>query len=109
MIHLLLLAASVAQDAPPAEPPTAFAAAPMDVVALNRATAREDVSQVAIAEQSSRVSNNTINGPSVTGTATIDGNAFQNFQGLSIINANTGNNVSINAALNVNIHFTPTP
>ncbi|HEU0044494.1 hypothetical protein [Sphingomonas sp.] len=107
MIHLLLLAAGVAQEAPPQAP--AFAAAPMDGAALNKATAREDVSQVAISEQTSRVSNNTINGPSVTGTATIDGNAFQNLQGLSIINANTGNNVSINAALNVNIQFTPAP
>lgn len=111
MITLLLLAAA-AQDVPPAGAPapvpvSAFPAAPLDTAALNTSTAREDVSQVAVSEQTSRVANNTINGPSVTGSATIDGNAFQNLQGLAIINANSGNNVSINAALNVNIHFTP--
>lgn len=109
MTFLLLLAASLAQEAPPADPApaTAFSATPLDVSALNAETAREDVSQIAAAEQSSQVAHNTINGPSTTGTVSVDGNAFQNLQGLAIINANSGNNVSINAALNVNIHFAP--
>lgn len=96
-----------ATDAPPASAFTAVA--PIDSGALNKATAREDLSQVAISQQTSRVSNNTISGPSVTGPVSIDGNAFQNLQGLSIINANSGNNVSINAAMTVNLQFTSAP
>ena len=41
--------------------------------------------------------------------AQIAGNAFQNMSGLSILNVNTGNNVAINAALNVNISLQAAP
>lgn len=108
---LLFLASALAQQAP-AEPPQPVAAAfgaeaRLDTEALDRETAREDVNQAAIAEQSTRVSNNSVNGTSATGQITLDGSAFQGISGLTIVNNNSGNNVAINAALNVNVHFIP--
>lgn len=109
---ILLLSAAAAAGSPQTTdgpPASAFAVAPIDTGSLDRETAREDTSQVAVSDQASTVSHNTINGPSVTGQVSIDGNAFQNLQGLAIINANSGNNVSVNASLTVNLQFTPAP
>lgn len=114
MIFLLLAMAAPAQDVPvqdaPAQAvaPAAFGAdARLESEELGRETAREDVAQIATANQSAGVANNSINGPSTTGQISIDGNAFQNASGLTIINANSGNNVAINASLNVNLRLTP--
>ena len=74
---------------------------------LDKATAREDLSLVARSQQSSNVSNNSINGASTTGDIRISDNAFQNASGLTIINANSGNNVAMNGSINVNIVMTP--
>jgi hypothetical protein len=59
--------------------------------------------QAANATNTSTVSGNIINGDPVTGAISIDGAAFGGLNGLAIVNANTGNNVSINAAMNVNV------
>ena len=107
---IAMMSAGVAASSPQtsaAPVDSAFSAAPIDAGSLDRATAREDLSQVAVSKQASTVSNNSIDGPSVTGQVRIDGNAFQNLQGLAIINANSGNNVSVNASLTVNLQFTP--
>lgn len=73
-----------------------------------RATAgREDTTQISQAELAAGVSQNSVGDNSVTGAAQISGNAFQNMSGLSILNVNTGNNVAINAAMNVNVSVTP--
>jgi hypothetical protein len=111
MIIPFLLASIVAAqpDAPRVPSPDTFATAPLDDGSLGQATAREDLQQIATAQQTARVSNNSISGPSVTGNVAIDGNAFQNLQGLAVISANSGNNVAINSSLNVNIHFSPMP
>ena len=113
----VLLAAGTARAEPPApakaetQPATAEApfssskAADDDV--LDKATAREDLSQIARSQQSSNVSNNSINGASTTGDIRISDNAFQNASGLTIINANSGNNVAMNGSINVNIVMTP--
>ena len=74
---------------------------------LDGATAREDISQVATSSQTSTVSGNSVNGDSVTGDIGFSDNAFQNASGLTVINANSGNNVSMNASLNVNIVMAP--
>lgn len=74
---------------------------------LDKATAREDLSLIARSQQSSNVSNNSINGASTTGDIQISDNAFQNATGLTIINANSGNNVAMNGSINVNIVMTP--
>lgn len=74
--------------------------------ALRAIAGREDRAQVATTDQVAGVSRNTVGDNSRTGEARIADNAFQNMQGLSILNVNTGNNVAINAAMNVNISLT---
>lgn len=70
---------------------------------LGEVAGRANVNAIAQADQNNEVSGNSVSGHSVTGAVQIDGNAFQNLSGLSVVNANTGNNVAINAAMNVNI------
>ena len=65
-----------------------------------------DINQVVQAENKSEVSHNSVSN-SDTGTIAFDGQAFQSMSGLAIVNANTGNNVSINSSLNVNISIHP--
>lgn len=105
MTFFLLFAAIAAT----ADPEPSFPAQPIDIATLANTTAREDVSLAATADQAATVSNNSVSGTSTTGAVTIDGNAFQNAQGLTLINANSGNNVAINSSLNVVISFTPAP
>lgn len=108
MILFSLLAAVTAPASDPTPRPAPFeTAAPLDESALDKATAREDVALIATSEQTAQVSNNSIDGPSTTGMVSIDGNAFQNVQGLTIVSANSGNNVAINSSLNVTLNFSP--
>ena len=74
---------------------------------LDQATAREDLSVVAESRQTSNVSNNSVNGNSVTGDVRLSDSAFQNASGLTLVNANSGNNVSMNSSINVSIVSTP--
>ncbi len=89
----------------------AFAGAPAIADgALAQVAGREDSgTQIAIANQRNTVSGNSVVGRSVTGNVAIDGNAFQNLQGLAVISANSGNNVAINSAMNVTINLAPRP
>jgi hypothetical protein len=48
-----------------------------------------------------------VNGNSVTGTISFDDQALQNMSGLALVNANTGNNVSMNSSMMVNIAVAP--
>jgi hypothetical protein len=100
---LALLALVVAAPVLAAEP---FGVAVSDT-ALAAIAGRADLAQVTRAENSSVVSNNSVIGQSTTGALTLDGNAFQNLNGLAVVSANTGNNVSINASLNVNVAIRP--
>lgn len=70
---------------------------------LQSVTGMADLRQFATANNNSIVAGNSVNGHSITGEIAIDGQSFQNMHGLSILTANTGNNVSINAAMNVNV------
>ncbi len=97
------LAPATAAD-PAADP---FASAALSDDTLHAIAGREDTAQIATADQVAGVSRNSVGDNVRTGEATISGNAFQNMSGLSILNVNTGNNVAINAALNVNIALTP--
>lgn len=75
---------------------------------LGAITGREDRgTQIAAADQRNTVSNNSVVGNSVTGSVTIDGQAFSNLSGLAVISANSGNNVAINSAMNVVINLAP--
>jgi len=86
---------------------TLFGAAAVSETTLQTVAGREDTNQISQAELAAGVSNNSVGDNVSTGNAQIDGNAFQNMSGLSILNVNTGNNVAINAAMNVNISITP--
>jgi len=88
---------------------TPFAAAPLDDGTLGAAAGREDTQQAATATQVAGVSQNSVGDNVRTGDARIADNAFQNMSGLSNLNVNTGNNVAINAAMNVNIAIQPAP
>ncbi|MGN6376012.1 MAG: hypothetical protein ACTHMG_10700 [Sphingomonas sp.] len=84
----------------------AFAAAALSDHDLGRTAGREDTAtMIANANQRNTVANNSVSGNSVTGDVQIDGNSFQNLQGLAVISANTGNNVAINSAMNVTINL----
>jgi hypothetical protein len=101
--QLALLAFVIAGPVLAAEP---FGAAVPDTD-LAAIAGRADLAQITRAENSSVVSNNNVIGQSTTGALAIDGNAFQNLNGLAVVSANTGNNVSINASLNVNVAIRP--
>ena len=74
---------------------------------LARITGQADVAMAVRAQNTSTVSNNSVSGNSATGTINFDANAFQAMSGLSLLSANTGNNVSINSSLNVNVSIQP--
>lgn len=76
---------------------------------LGAVAGREDTNQTTVSNNVNEVSNNSVGDNSVTGTIGIDGNAFQNMSGLSILSVNTGNNVAFNSAMNVNISINPVP
>lgn len=101
-------AATVATSPAPAAPQAApFAAAAIDDEALQSIAGREDTKQIAVSDQAATVARNSVGDNATTGEARVDGNAFQNMSGLSILNINTGNNVAINAAMTVNISIQP--
>ena len=101
---------TVQTSAQPAARPSLFGSArSVDDGALDQATAREDLSLVAQSQQAASVSNNSVNGTSRTGEVTISDNAFQNASGLTVLNANTGNNVAMSGSINVNVTIVSGP
>jgi len=83
-----------------------FAATAVSDGDLGNTAGREDTgAMIASATQRNTVANNSVTGDSVTGNVEIDGNAFQNLQGLAVISANSGNNVAISSAMNVTINL----
>lgn len=70
-------------------------------------TGEANVNMEVRAQNSSNVSNNAVIGNSVTGAIGFDSQAFQNLSGLAVVSANSGNNVSINSSLNVNVALNP--
>ena len=94
-----------------AEPPVPFAAAPVvsdDVLSGAHATADLSlIDQIAAVHNSSTVADNTITGDFSTGVVSIASDAFAGTTGLTMFNINTGNNVAINASMNVNVAIQP--
>ncbi len=105
-----------------AEPPLAFATTTSDGPApfraapvvsddvLSGAHAKADlavIDQIAAVHNSSTVADNTINGDFTTGVVSIASDAFAGTTGLTMFNINTGNNVAINATMNVNVAIQP--
>ena len=90
-----------------------FAIPPVSENELAETKGREAVDWLAgIANNTSNVSNNRVGDNSTTGSVLVSDAAFQNVTGVSMVNFNTGNNSSINAAMNVNLQInyaSPTP
>jgi hypothetical protein len=102
-------AEATAPDASATAPSAFPTARRADAAALERSTAREDIAVVAESRQTASVASSSVNGTSLTGEATIAGQAFQNASGLTVVNINTGNNVAMNASMNVNVVINPLP
>lgn len=91
----------------PAADPAPFGATALEPMALAGIAGREDTTQVAQSRHTATVAGNSVGANSRTGEVTISDNAFQNLTGLSVINVNSGNNVAVNAAINVTISLLP--
>lgn len=107
MLAHSLIIISAAGLAAPAFAQDAFAAAPLEDATLGAIAGLADTNMQARSDQTSTVSKNSVGDNVATGDVRVDANAFQNLQGLSVLNLNTGNNVSINSAMNVNIAINP--
>ncbi len=83
-----------------------FARQPVAEADLAKVTGREaSDAMVANSQNSAVVSGNSIGDNSTTGDVSVTDNAFSNVSGISMINMNTGNASSINAAMNVNLQI----
>ncbi len=96
---------AMAEDAQPAKKAVFAEAAPIAEEKLAKIAGREDISQLNNADQKNSVEGNSVGDGSQTGTISIRDNAFRDMNGLTILNANTGNNVAINASIQVNIEL----
>ena len=74
---------------------------------LLRIAGQADVNMEVRANNTSNVAHNSVSGNSVTGAIGFDSQSFQDLNGLAVVSANTGNNVSINSSLNVNVALNP--
>jgi hypothetical protein len=101
--------ATMAASANGAYAQTAFDVAPMEESALSASTGREDTNMVAQSNSNATVTRNSVGDNATTGDVRVDDQAFQNLSGLSLLNINTGNNVAMNASMNVNIAINPGP
>ncbi|MCK0127364.1 hypothetical protein [Erythrobacter sp. F6033] len=102
-IAALLASPAVAKEKAPAEKPAFAAEKVVDDKALAKIAGREDINQLTQSDSNNSVTGNSVGDNSRTGTVSIKDQAFQNMNGLSILNANTGNNVAINATIQVNV------
>ena len=101
-----VMVAPASSDLPSADAPFGQAV-PLDVATLGTTTAREDLNQIAVSNQTAQVSSSSVSGTTQTGNTTFSDNAFANVSGLTVINANTGNNAAINGAITVNLTIVP--
>lgn len=101
-------APAAAQPAPDTgAPDTLFTQAPISEAELAATTGREKSDWMsASANNNAVVSGNQVGDNNVTGNVNVTDSAFQNVSGISMVNFNTGNNSSINAAMSVNLHIT---
>lgn len=105
----LVAAPAAAEEVKPAEAAKAEAAtpfaeaAPLEETKLAKIAGREDVAQVNEADLRNNVTGNNVGDNSETGDISFRDNAFSNSNGFTIVNANSGNNVAINASIQVNV------
>lgn len=87
----------------------AFAALDLKAVSVEEladTSGREGMNPVNLAILNSQATGNSVGDNTVTGAVNFDDNAFQNFDGFAVINANSGPNSSFNANMSVNIIIT---
>ena len=96
------------QAAPSVQPAESiFVQAPLPETELAATTGREQSTWLtASTKNSANISDNHVGDNNVTGAVNVTDSAFQNASGISMVNFNTGNNSSINAAMSVNLHIT---
>lgn len=83
-----------------------FGAAPVSENELAETKGRQlDNWLAAVTNNTSTVRNNSVGDNSTTGNVNVSDSAFQNVTGISMVNFNTGNNSSINAAMSVNLQI----
>ncbi len=92
-----------AEQSTPAAKSVFADATPVDEGKLAKIAGKEDLTQLTNSDQTNSVDGNSVGDNSNTGTISISDNAFNNMNGMTILNANTGNNVAINASIQVNI------
>ncbi len=80
---------------------------PVSDAELGEVAGKTDIAQAIRATNATTLTDNQVNGNSITGVISISDNALSNFNGLAIISANTGNNVAISSSLNVNVSVHP--
>ena len=108
IIGVVLASCGVPASSVRAAPPAPFAeASAISGADLGAITGRADTAMLIRAENSATVANNNVIGDSTTGSISFDPQSFQNLNGLSLLSANTGNNVSINSSLNLNVAIHP--
>lgn len=100
-------AAEDGDDAPPTRASEGlFAQEPLPESELAATTGREKSNWMSASNQNSAVvANNHVGDNNATGEVNVSDSAFQNMSGITMVNLNTGNNSSINAAMSVNIHI----
>ena len=87
-----------------------FVAAPLSEDELAASTGRQNDNWMsATSNNSAVVANNRVGDNTTTGTVNVTDSAFQNVSGISMVNFNTGNNSSINAAMSVNLQINAAP
>jgi hypothetical protein len=91
-------ASDVAGDATPFE-----SSVPVPETTLSTIAGRANVAMAVNANNTAQVNGNSVNGTSTTGDIRFDTSSFADLRGLSLLSANTGNNVAINSSLNVNV------
>jgi uncharacterized iron-regulated membrane protein len=90
-------------DQAAAQKPLFADAKPVQEAGLAKIAGREDLAQVTQSEQTNAVTGNSVGDNANTGMISLQDNAFRDMNGFTIVNANTGNNVAINATIQVNI------
>lgn len=90
-----------------------FGVAPLPDAELAATTGRQQENWMsATSTNSAVVRDNYVGDNVVTGTVNVTDSAFQNMNGIAMVNFNTGNNSSINAAMSLNLQINyaaPTP
>lgn len=90
-----------------------FGVAPLPDTVLAATTGRQQENWMsATSTNNAVVRDNYVGDNVVTGTVNVSDSAFQNMNGIAMVNFNTGNNSSINAAMSLNLQINygaPTP